>query len=287
MRLLKDPSVYFLLIGTSIFGFYSVYQTDDQASMDSRIVVDGPTQEWIHGNFAKQFRRSPTRAEMDALVQAYIEGEVKYRHALDMGLDYRDAIIRRRMMQKFDFLFGNAAADSLPKDTELREWYQANSDEFMEPASISFSHLYFSPDKRASVASDAAAALEALRDNTKPASDQFPFEVRFEAATTREVRNVLGPEFTQAVFEAPIGLWFGPIHSGLGYHLVLVSERTPGSLPPFEDVRGAVLQRWRDEESARILVELIAMLTSQIEIEIDAESLAQFDYSPGSEAILQ
>ncbi|HIA47729.1 MAG TPA: peptidyl-prolyl cis-trans isomerase [Candidatus Hydrogenedentes bacterium] len=287
LRLLQDPFVLFLLIGASIFGVYNFSRTAEQSRMDDRISIDGPTQDWIYGNFTKQFRRPPTRDEMSALVKAYIVAEVKYRHALDMGLDDRDSIIRRRMMQKFDFLFGNGAADLLPEDSVLEEWYLANPDEFLEPDRVSFTHVYFSPDKRESAGSDAASMLDSLGENSTPEGDLFPFEVRFEKASSAEVRNVLGPEFARDIFLAPMKTWSGPIQSGLGFHLIQVTEKIESKLLPLEEIRDAVLERWRETESKRILEKLISELTDQFEIEIDEESLMRFEYTPDESAVVQ
>ena len=42
----------------------------------------------------------------------------------------------------------------------------------------------------------------------------------------------------------PTGQWQGPIESGFGVHLVLLSDRIDGSLPALEDVRAAVRREW-------------------------------------------
>ncbi|MFP6584737.1 MAG: peptidylprolyl isomerase [Candidatus Hydrogenedentota bacterium] len=286
LSILKDPLIQFVLIGAAIFVLYGFSQTAEQSRMDSRIVVDAPTQAWIYDNFKKQFRRPPSRLEMVALVDAHIEAEVKVRHALAMGLDDRDSIVRRRLMQKFDFLFGDAAVDIVPENEVLQAWYVANESEFLAPSTISFSQVYFSPDKRESASSDAQAALVAHSEDSKPRGDSFPFEVEFDRATWAEVRNVLGPEFAEAVFAAPLSEWSGPIRSGLGTHLVFVNELVEGSLPPFLENRDAVLQRWREAESKNILEDLIVELESQFEIDVDEESLQQFEYGPDDRVAL-
>lgn len=282
--ILKEPSVYFLLIGLAIFIVYDQFSAEDFSELDHQIEIDGATQDWLYSNFKKQLRRSPTRAEMDILIEKHVESEIKYRHALDMGLDVRDSIIRRRMMQKFDFLFGNAAADSLPDDAVLNAWYADNPDDFKLPPAITFSHVYISPDKRSTPIKDAVTALKALRAGQKPDVDRFPFDVEFVEATPREVRNVLGPEFSAQVFEAEVSAWVGPIESGLGVHLVRIADKNPAVQPPLEDVRDAVLQQWREEESKRILEELILTLSNEFTITIDNAALAGFDYGSASEA---
>ncbi len=114
----------------------------------------------------------------------------------------------------------------------------------------------------------------------EPTSDNFPFQVGFENATYPEVRNVLGPEFAQAVFATPVYKWQGPIQSGLGYHLVNISESTVGKLLPFTEVREMVLQEWREQESDKILHALVTELREQIDVTIDTNAITQFDYTP-------
>lgn len=281
MRVLKDPFVQFVGIGALIFLAYSFSQSAEQADVERRIAIDAPTQDWIYSNFKKQYRRAPSRAEMGALITAFVEHEVKYREALAIGLDERDSIVRRRMMQKFDFLFGNAAADRVPDNGVLQDWYEANSMEFGFPATIGFSHLWFSPDGRGDAAeSDAVAALAALRSGEQTQGDRFPFDAAFDGATRAEVRKVLGIEFADAVFEAPLGVWSGPFRSGLGYHLVRVTERAGSERLAFDEVRDSVLERWREVESERILADLVAKLKGNYAVEIDEASLVRFEYAP-------
>ncbi len=285
MRILKDPFIQFLAAGGLVFVAYGFSNSAQDFEADQRIVIDGPTQDWIYSNFEKQFRRPPSRMEMGSLIQAFIEHEVKYREALAMGLDERDTIVRRRMMQKFDFLFGNAAADMAPDDGILQDWYAAHSDEFAIPATVSFTHVWFSPDSRGSAApADAQAAREALRAGEERPGDLFPFDVAFDAANRAEVRNVMGPEFAEKVFEAPINEWSGPFESGLGHHVVRVTQKSPRESRPFAEVRDAVLQRWRDTESKRILAEMVARLKAGYDVVIDEAAIVQFDYAPNPTA---
>jgi len=278
IRLGKEPFLQFLLIGALIFAVYTLSSEPKRSETESSITLDASTQQWLYGNFARQFRRWPTRNEMDHLLQAHIIAEVKYRHALELGLDQQDSIIRRRMTQKFDFLFGNGAADAVPAEGVAEAWYAEHSADYLNRETVSFEHLYFNPDQRNSAESDAAKALDHLRANTTPVSDHFPFEVVFNDATRLEVRHVLGPQFAEEIFKTSVGEWHGPIRSGLGLHLVSVSSKREG-LPPLESVRDEVIRDWRKAESKQILRELESELSSQFDISIDTHALTQFDYS--------
>ncbi len=45
----------------------------------------------------------------------------------------------------------------------------------------------------------------------------------------------------------PVGQWQGPIQSGYGMHLVLVSARTDGRAPELDEVRDALRRDWLNE----------------------------------------
>ncbi len=115
-----------------------------------------------------------------------------------MGLDKRDSIVRRRMMQKFDFLFGNVAAAARPDDQELQSWYAEHGEAFQLPATITFEHVWFSPDKRGDSARDDASAVleefyserDAKQDHTK-LGDSFPFDTKFDEATFEQLARFL------------------------------------------------------------------------------------------------
>lgn len=45
--------------------------------------------------------------------------------------------------------------------------------------------------------------------------------------------NSFGGGFADTLSERPVATWFGPVRSGLGMHLVLVTENQPEHLAPF------------------------------------------------------
>ena len=51
---------------------------------------------------------------------------------------------------------------------------------------------------------------------------------------------VFGEEFARSVLALAPGRWEGPVRSGYGLHLVLVTKRIPGRLPELSEVRAVV-----------------------------------------------
>lgn len=254
-RLLTEPLIHFLVIGALLFGLYS-WMNPDVAGADDRVIEITPgIVQRLKDAWSRQWRRAPTEEELDGLIEDHVREEVLYREAIALGLDKDDTIIRRRLAQKMEFLSEDLGTLAEPTDAELREFYTERSTEFAEPARVSFSHIYFSPDQRgASAAADAEIVLTELRaagvvDATER-GDRFLMQSRYQSLTERDASQLFGGKFAERLFELPADSWEGPVESGFGWHLVRISERVAPRLPDFEAVRDEV-QREFDYERQR------------------------------------
>jgi hypothetical protein len=61
------------------------------------------------------------------------------------------------------------------------------------------------------------------------------FQEYYADRTPEQVAAIFGSHFAEAVRELPVGTWQGPVESGLGWHLVLVTSATPGRFRPSRD----------------------------------------------------
>ena len=106
MRLLREPLLHFILIGTALFAAYHLVQRGSSAGNEStRIVLTPEDLGQLSVAWLAQGRPPPTPDQMRNLVDARVQEEILYREALAMGLDKNDTIVKRRMAQKMDFLF--------------------------------------------------------------------------------------------------------------------------------------------------------------------------------------
>ena len=72
----------------------------------------------------------------------------------------------------------------------------------------------------------------------------------------------------------------GPIKSGYGVHLVLVTHRTPTMPKPFETVRGAVLTEWRTAKQTEVSRDYLAELRKKYGVELDDGATAVLGATP-------
>ena len=244
-RLIREPLFHFLAIGALLFGVYTLMNPDEGGEDDRVIVVDEAIVDRLVQGFTRQWRRPPDENELSGLIQEHLREEILYREALAMGLDQDDTIIRRRLAQKMEFLAEDLATSVPPADEELRAFYAERSDEFAEPARLSFTHVFLNPDKRgASTVTDAELMLTELQaaGTADPGErgDAFLMQSSYPFITQRDAAQLFGKAFAESLFALPEGGWQGPVESGFGLHLVRVTEREDLRIPAFEEVADEV-----------------------------------------------
>ncbi|MHC4956509.1 MAG: peptidyl-prolyl cis-trans isomerase, partial [Planctomycetota bacterium] len=249
-RLLSEPLVHFLLLGGAVFAIFEFTREPVEAAPRDAIVVTASQIEQLRAVFAKTWQREPTPEEFENLIERRVREEVFYREALAAGLDKDDAIVRRRLQQKLEFMLEDIAGQATPTEQELQAFLDANADRFRSEPRFSFRHVYLSTDKRKDAAGDARALLERLKregadaDTSALGDRLMMIESEFDSVPQREVARLFGREFAAALAEVATGAWVGPIASGYGLHLVHVSSRTEGAAARLDDVRDAVTREW-------------------------------------------
>lgn len=247
-NILREPLLHFLVLGAGLFLLFGGVG-DPTDERPDRIVVTEAKIANLAELFRQTWRRPPTQAELDGLIEDHVEEEILYREALALGLDRDDIVIRRRLRQKMEFVSEDIMAQAEPSDAELQAFLAEHSDRFREPSRVSFTQVYLSPDRRGEDAwGDAErmlVALQAGRSDPAEAGDPFLLEHEYQELAAHDVERLFGGAFADRIAELPVDRWSGPVKSGYGVHLVLVRERTPARLPEFEEVRDAVADEWR------------------------------------------
>lgn len=263
----KSPLVHFVALGTLVFVLYGFFRGG--ATGDSRrIEVTASEITRMRELFQRQWKRPPTEEELQGLVEHFVREEILYREALAMGLDEGDTVVRRRLAQKVEFLADDLATRAEPTREELSRYFQKNLDRYAFPARRSFSHIYFSVDRRGDAAeSDARRALE-----NPEASEGDPFMLQrdFASRTEREVRDLFGEEFARALFRIEPGEWHGPVRSSYGVHLVLVRESTEARAPELAEVSDRIRNDFLDERRREANEALVESLREQYEIVVES-----------------
>lgn len=253
-RILAEPLLHFLLLGTLLFAAHGLLSTPDTHDAAGTIVVTRGQIEHLATGFARSWQRPPTESELEGLIDDWVREEIATREALALGLDQDDTVIRRRLRQKLEFVSEDIAAQTEPTEAELAAYLQAHPEAFRIEPRFTFRQVYFDPGKRGdNLARDIAAVLAQLRQaggeaDSSALGDSLLLEATFEATPASEVAKQFGDVFAAALAGLPPGQWHGPIESGYGVHLVFVSQHAPGRLPELAAVRDIVHREWANAQ---------------------------------------
>jgi len=158
------------------------------------------------------------------------------------------------LRHKMEFLNADLVELQPPTDAQLQAYFDANQERFKRPDLFSFQQVYLNPDKLEGDAGQAAVELLAsLNTGPAPVVDPGAFghttllPYQLVGVTKREILNTFGPTFANQIVNAPVGRWSGPHESSYGLHLVRVSGRDLGGLPPLTEIRPILERGWYAE----------------------------------------
>lgn len=277
VRMMREPLLHFLVLGALVFGLYFwVSDPTVSATSTQQIEVSAPTIEFLKANWQRQWGRSPDINELQTLVDQYIRDEIFYQEALALGMDRNDIIVRRRLIQKVEFLAEDVSALQEPSDQALEDYLQAHPERYQIPGRVSFSQVYFSRELRGkTVEADAEAALTQLQSNPQKfiSGDRSMLPDRFTLASFQEIAGVFGDGFAKAITAIEAPGWQGPFPSAYGLHLVNVSQVEPGHAATLAEVRGDMRLDWLREQQQQQDEQFYQELRDRYAVKIDQQAL--------------
>ncbi|SFD25305.1 peptidyl-prolyl cis-trans isomerase [Tropicimonas isoalkanivorans] len=269
-RILTSPLLHFFVLGGLVFVLYGAMTPPGEGNArEDTLILSEPDAERLAAQFSATWMRKPTETELAGLMRDWAAEEALVREALSLGLDRGDAMVRNRLRQKMLFIAEAPAAAMSPDETELSAYYEANTERFARPGSLSFTQV---PVPEETTEEDVAAMFAALEDDTAIAemarSSLLPADIEGMAAPA--VDRVFGTGFAAALADLPLKQWDGPVQSAYGRHLVRVTARSAPTLPPLGSVRDTVLSDWRAEEARKIREAFIDALLERYKVELPA-----------------
>jgi parvulin-like peptidyl-prolyl isomerase len=279
--LLRQPMLHFLVGGAMLFVAYAVFGGDrgavDRAqNREQRILVTRGQVESFASGFAARWRRPPGEDELAELVAEHVREEALVREALALGLDQGDAVIRRQLRLKMEFLAQDTVSLGEPTEAELQALLTRQAGRFSLPAQVSFRHVFLDTARRGEAAARAEAGrLIAVLQNldgdavAEENGDRFLAGYAFRQMLAPEIGRRFGGDVAAALEVAPIGRWMGPVPSAYGLHLLRVEARTDARLPPLDEVRPALRAEWASRRRREALDAYVATLVSHYAVTVE------------------
>ena len=249
-KIFREPLVHFIFLGLMLFVLFGLV-SGRQGGSEERVVISQPMVNEIAQAFQATWQRSPTPQELQGLVDSRIREELVYREGVALGLERDDPVIRRRVAQKLEVLAEESAVQEAPEDAELERFMQQSAARYALPAEVAFTQVLFDPNRHgAALEADMGAALQRLEagENPELVGDRTQLPMFVTTTPVDLLARDFGGEFAQALAEQPVGQWSGPVASGFGAHLVLLTSMTPARPAALSEVRKAVERDWENEQ---------------------------------------
>jgi hypothetical protein len=277
-KLLHEPLMHFLLLGLLVFAGFRLASRSE--AEPGKIVVSQAQIDSLITGYTRTWQRPPTNVELEVLIREYIKEEVCTREAMALGLDKDDSVIRRRLRQKLEFISDSVGSQAEPTDEQLAEYLKTHANAFHGERQFTFSQVYLDPQKHGeNLTRDVNQMLAQLRlAGNKPdlskMGDSFLLEQEFAAVPAGEVSKQFGEKFMTKLADLPLGEWSGPIESGYGVHLVLVTNRSDGAVPALAEVRDTVKRDWVNAQRSEINEKFYQALLKRYTVTIEDPRVA-------------
>ncbi len=273
-ELIKDPLLLFVAIGATLFALGTfVGETEDPRQI--RVDIEALTEFVQHRSqlqdpeIARARLNGMSAEGLRFVIDTYVREEGLYREALRLGFGEDDYVIRRRLVQKVEFMADGAASALPPLDeAALRDYFDSHRETYRQPPTLTLTHVFFDASKRGeSVARAADQALNQLRGENTGFNDVagwgdiFLYHRNYAESTRLDLAGHFGAAMADALFELQPGRWEGPLQSPYGLHLVLIAARDKSGPPTFAEVRSRVRtdaeQARRNEFTGKRIAEII------------------------------
>jgi hypothetical protein len=248
-RFLREPLLHFIAIGGLFFLIYTAVNDISENATDT-ISITPERIVQIAAGFNSVWNRVPTAEELDNLIKEEVRSEVYYHDALALGLDKNDAVVRRRLRQKMEFLTDTGIYLKEPSADELATFFAANEHAYRSEPRLAFEQIYLGESPPEDTVSQTLKILL-----SEPTIDLFTLGQRtllpaqLKLSPPDAIDSVFGEGFYRQIAELAPGEWVGPVTSVYGIHLIRTLDGRPARLPPLEEVRDSVLKDWKSAKA--------------------------------------
>lgn len=272
-RVFREPLLQFLVLGGLIFIADAWLNGSSTESDDFRIRVTAQHIDALKVAFKTEKQRMPSDAELQLRLQQWLDEQILYQQAKALGLDQRDVIVRRQMVQKMRFLLADATPIPEPDLEDLQAFLNEHAERYGHSPRLSFEQVFLSRGKRGEsmgqAVRDMVSHLQRHPEDFQGQGDAFGAGQVITALDETALRNEFGRDFYQRIVGLTDGQWQGPVASNLGLHMLRITQRSGFQPAQLSEVRERLENDWRVDQREQVNAKAMRQLREQFQIEYE------------------
>ncbi|MCH9684550.1 MAG: peptidyl-prolyl cis-trans isomerase [Deltaproteobacteria bacterium] len=256
-RLLREPLLHFVILGATVFGVSRLTQSTD----DDVIIIDAAVEARIDAELEQALGRPPTTAEHEQGLARWADGERLFREGLALGLDQGDPMVRKRVLQKMEFVATNLELPPDPDDATLEQFMGSHPERYAGTPRFDFVMVTVPRLPEDTDDARAQVVLRQLQAGTDPkdVEGRKSSGKRFSAANTAKT---YGPHIAEALEGATVGEWI-EVPFDRGWSLLRLDSTQLGETRPLSEMRNRVLLDWKAAQRADAIERRLVQLRTQ------------------------
>lgn len=259
MRLLKQPLLYFVLLGALVFAI------DAWLRREAEVIAIGPTvRAELDAEMRRALNRAPTPPEFDRGLSDWTTTELLYREASKLGLQDNDAVIRVHLATKLKNLVKQRTIIEPATEAELRAQFDAHPEHYTRPDTYDITVVFVaqgaSPEAHVARVKEVADKLTAGAE-PKTAGDHFPRGPAIEDVLLLQLEQVLKVNLENVLRAGTEGRW-QQVPNARGSYLIRLDRINSGK-PNFDTVKGAIAAEIEVKKREQAFVEFVEDLRAQ------------------------
>lgn len=259
-RAFREPLLHFLALGGVLYVLWASFGP----SKPNQIVIPEDLLRAKTEDLTRRTGKAPTDAEVKASVRDYIESEVLYREASKRQLGEGDIIVRRRLVEKMEYVAAALHPFPKPQEADLLAFFRAHADRYILPPRVTAKQVFVSFERHKERAREQALRLaEKLEQGADPLSLGEPHALgpMLASVSQDELVRVFSQEIADALFGFPVRKWSPPVRSAHGFHLFFVLNIETAKEPSFPSIRERLrldlLEKHRPEHRQQAIQQLV------------------------------
>jgi hypothetical protein len=255
-----------------------VISEDDFAAAAARTAPSGP---------------ELTADERKEILDKLVTEEILFQEAAAKGL-YRDPKVRKIMVNLLlrEEVYDDVKSANISPE-ELQSYYEAHKDEFTVPEKIQIKRIFIRfggdsgrrEDEAMTLAKDLGARIKKDPTVFKDLAEQYsddPYKRRGGdlGYVAKDGKPGVPPEVIEKAFTMPLNQVSEPFVAGEGVNLLLVPAKREAVERTFEQMKGSVLRRLKNDRFAQLTDEYIAKARSGYTVTVDDAVLQSVKVEP-------